>query len=143
MTESNLRTGTMSASPESQAEALSETNEPAPLWTPPAPQDTHTHALLQEINTSYKLSPPLVTYEDLWRFSVTRQADFWSTVWDTVGVIGTKGRHVVDETRSVADNPDWFKDAEVNWAENMCRWKDGEEGKRVAFVQVGESNLLS
>ena len=44
----------------------------------------------------------------------------------------------VDELKSPADNPDWFRDAKLNWAENMLlkKWRD-DEG-RVAMIQVGE-----
>lgn len=115
-----------------------------PLWEPPNPESTHTFALLRTLNAKYALNPSLSTYEDLWRFSVTRQSDFWATVWDVSGVIGTRGKHVVDERCSPADNPDWFKDEEtkLSWAENMLRWKEGEEGKRIALIQVGTLDEL-
>ena len=110
-----------------------------PLWEPPNPEDTPTFALLRKLNQEYAIDPPLETYEDLWRFSVTRQSDFWGTVWDDVGIIGERGDHVVGEECTPKDNPDWFKDekSKLNWAENMLRWKGGEEGNRVALIQVG------
>ena len=44
----------------------------------------------------------------------------------------------MDELKSPADNTDWFRDAKLNWAENMLlkKWRD-DEG-RVAMIQVGE-----
>ncbi|EJD01158.1 acetoacetate-CoA ligase [Fomitiporia mediterranea MF3/22] len=126
-----------------QALSHSTDSEVKPLWEPPDPENTPTFALLRTLNAKYSLNPPLVTYEDLWRFSVKRQSDFWGTVWDVVGVIGERGMHVVDEECVPADNPDWFADEEtkLNWAENMCRWKDGEESKRTALIQVVEPLL--
>ncbi|OCB84825.1 acetoacetate-CoA ligase [Sanghuangporus baumii] len=117
--------------------------EVKPLWEPSNQEDTPTFALLRKLNHKYAIHPPLETYEDLWRFSVTRQSDFWGTVWDDVGIIGDRGRHVVDEDCCPEDNPDWFKDEQtkLNWAENMLRWRDGDEGKRVALVQVVEPRL--
>lgn len=67
-------------------------------------------------------------------------------MWDEVGIIGDKGVssdgecHVVDEGRTPEENPEWFRDAKINWAENMLRkeWREGENGGRDALVQVGE-----
>ena len=127
----------------SKVEALAHSSAPdeKPLWQPPDPSNTPTFALLRTLNAKYALNPPLSSYEELWQFSVTRQSDFWGTVWETVGVIGTRGKHIVDEQSSPADNPDWFKDEEtkLNWAENMLRLRDGEDGKRTALIQVGKS----
>ncbi|KAI5124974.1 hypothetical protein M0805_007400 [Coniferiporia weirii] len=111
-----------------------------PLWAPLDPANTPTHALLRAINDKYAPVPPLSKYEDLWRFSTTQIADFWSTVWDVVEVVGEKGAHVVDEMRSPADNPEWFCGAQLNWAENMLlkKWREGGEGARVALVQAVE-----
>ena len=133
----------------------------APLYAPQNPHETPTIQLLHKVNAKYALDPPLASYEDLWRFSTERIADFWDTVWDEVEVVGekagitedkgagegfaedgvgegTRGYHVVDELKSPADNPDWFRDAKLNWAENMLlkKWRD-DEG-RVAMIQVGE-----
>ncbi|KAL5507975.1 hypothetical protein ACEPAH_5593 [Sanghuangporus vaninii] len=127
------------SNPNSQAIEL----EVKPLWEPSNPEDTPTFALLRKLNHKYTIHPPLETYEDLWHFSVTRQSDFWGTVWDDVGIIGDRGRHVVDEDCFPKDNPDWFKgeQTKLNWAENMLRWRDGDEGNRVALVQVVEPRL--
>ena len=119
-------------------------NEAQLLWEPSNPEGTPTFALLRLLNRKCAINPPLATYEDLWRFSVTHQSDFWGTVWDVVGVVGIRSEHVVDESCSPADNPDWFKGevTQLNWAENMLRWKD-KDGKRVALVQVGALIILS
>lgn len=130
--------------------AIVNTNADRPLWTPQAPHETPTIQLLHKLNEKYALDPPLATYEDLWRFSTTRIADFWDTVWDEVEVVGDKGVgagpgtdgkdrvHVVDELKTPADNPEWFKDAKLNWTENMLLKKWRGDDRRVAFVQVGK-----
>lgn len=134
--------------------------ESPPLWIPEDPASTPTFKLLALLNSKYSLNPPLETYEDLWSFSTTRIADFWYTVWDEVGIVGDKGHvrdkgarpedtsgtplvHVVDESKTPADNPEWFRDARINWAENMLlkRWREGPEARRVALVQVGEHRV--
>lgn len=115
---------------------------PLPSYLPTSP----VHRLIATLNAKYTLEPPLANYEELYAFSTTRIADFWGTVWDEVGIIGDKGVssdgewHVVDEGRTPAENPEWFKDAKINWAENLLRkeWREDKNGGRDALVQVGE-----
>lgn len=47
---------------------------------------------------------------------------------------------VVDESATPADNPRWFTNARLNWAENMLppRVRSGDAGSRTALVQVSE-----
>jgi acetoacetyl-CoA synthetase len=91
----------------------------SPLWAPPNPHGTRTFRFRDTVNKKYSLA--LSSYEHLYHWSVDNIADFWSTVWDETGVIGFKGSHVVDPAASPADNPLWFVNAQLNWAENMLR----------------------
>lgn len=106
----------------------------SPLWTPPNPSGTRTFRFRDMVNRLYGLS--LSSYEDLYNWSVDDIARFWSTVWDETGVVGFKGTHVVDDAASPADNPAWFADAELNWAENMLRHRS--EG-HIALISVSKS----
>ncbi|KAJ6613430.1 acetoacetyl-CoA synthetase [Mycena sp. CBHHK59/15] len=109
----------------------------APLYRPQNPDASPTFRFRDRVNAKYGLS--LVTYYDLYRWSTDRIADFWSTVWDATSVIGEKGTHVVDESVNISQNPPWFSDAHVNWAENMlhCRSQD-----KVALIQATEPTPL-
>ncbi|KAG8859166.1 hypothetical protein FRB91_008752, partial [Serendipita sp. 411] len=63
-----------------------------------------------------------ITYDQLWSWSIDHLALFWDAVWDFTGVIGQKGQgKCVDEDATPADNPLWFPNARLNWAENMLK----------------------
>lgn len=98
-------------------EALTATVTPhaTPLWTPPSPHTTRTHAFIQKVNAELDPGANLRGYADLYDWSVgrlgresqgkgpalelgleenTRSASpqkFWSAVWDETGVVGEKG----------------------------------------------------
>ncbi|WVN90148.1 acetoacetate-CoA ligase [Cryptococcus depauperatus CBS 7841] len=93
------------------------------LWIPKNPSATQTARFLAHINGLYGVSPRLETYADLWEWSVAHRSDFWSRLWDWEGIIGDKGGPgpYVDESKTPEDNPTWFVDARLNWAENMLR----------------------
>lgn len=123
----------------------------APLWTPPNPSITRTYALLRSINALHHLEPPLKTYADLYQWSIDHVDLFWDAVWDETGIIGEKGKgggeggaegkgggvHVVDTTKKPCDNPEWFKDAKLNWAENMLWCRDED---KVALIEARTSS---
>ena len=90
-----------------------------PLWLPINPYGTRTFRFRDTISAKYGIS--LSSYEDLYKWSVENIADFWSTVWDETGIVGDKGAHVVDSYATPAENPAWFSEAKINWAENMLR----------------------
>lgn len=92
-----------------------------PLWVPPSPETTRTHAFIQKVNTEIDPGAKLQGYSDLYAWSVgrleevrasraqgtgtgedlekskgaTRKSDslqkFWSAVWEEAGVVGEKG----------------------------------------------------
>ncbi|KIK06693.1 hypothetical protein K443DRAFT_246951 [Laccaria amethystina LaAM-08-1] len=103
------------------------------LYCPKNPQETATFRFLARVNSLYGLS--LLTYHDLYTWSTTHIDKFWSTVWDETGVIGHKGAHIADNAALPSDNPPWFSDARVNWAENML-WCRSEE--KTALIEATE-----
>ena len=107
-----------------------------PLWTPSSPEHSQTVIFRNHINSKYHLS--LSTYEDLWKWSCTHRATFWSEVWDWEKVIGTKGAApFVDETLPPSANPDWFPHASLNWAENQLRHVHTHPDD-IAIIQTSE-----
>jgi acetoacetyl-CoA synthetase len=104
-----------------------------PVYTPTNVDGTGTFQFLRKINNIYGTS--LKTYSDLYQWSIDNIDLFWSSVWDDTGVVGDKGTHVVDKSAMPADNPSWFSDSKLNWAENMlwCRSPD-----KVALIEASE-----
>jgi acetoacetyl-CoA synthetase len=80
----------------------------------------------------------LETYEQLYAWSVAHIDAFWGLVWDETDVVGHKGTHVVDSDARPSDNPTWFKEARMNWAQNMLRERSPN---KVALVETSESDL--
>ncbi|KAI0081811.1 acetoacetate-CoA ligase [Panus rudis PR-1116 ss-1] len=108
-------------------------DEVKPLYTPSSPEQSRIHRFIQRINTSRSLA--LSSYFDLYSWSITNIDQFWSDVWDETDIIGHKGTHVVDTSALPPDNPAWFADAKVNWAENMLR---NRSDSKVAMIEVTE-----
>lgn len=103
----------------------------APLYEPQNPEQSRVFHFLRCVNAKYHLN--LKTYADLYQWSTTHLDDFWGLVWDETGVIGHKGGHVVDISQTPAENPSWFSEAQVNFAENMLHCRSAE---KVALIQA-------
>ncbi|KAJ7047363.1 acetoacetyl-CoA synthetase [Mycena alexandri] len=115
----------------------SESNN-APLYLPKNPNASATFQFKSKINTKYNLD--LRTYADLWFWSTSHIADFWTTAWDAMSIIGEKGTHIIDESLSISTNPAWFNDAKINYAENMLHCRSSE---KVALIQATEPTPLN
>ncbi|KAK7049509.1 hypothetical protein VNI00_005540 [Paramarasmius palmivorus] len=103
-----------------------------PLYQP-ANSDTATHRFKDRVNAKYGLS--LDSYEDLYKWSTSCIDDFWSTVWEETKVVGHMGGHVVDKGAKPSDNPSWFTDARINWAQNMLQCRSPT---KIALIQPTE-----
>ncbi|WWD02431.1 acetoacetate-CoA ligase [Kwoniella europaea PYCC6329] len=106
------------------------------LWTPSDPSQTQTAHFREHINSTYSLS--LQTYQDLYEWSISHRGDFWSSLWDFENVVGSKGKHVIDEGASPEDNPSWFEESVSNWAENQLRHSHSHPND-IAIIQLSES----
>ena len=107
-----------------------------PLFSPESVENTPTHRFKQRVNVKYGLS--LDSYFDLYRWSTSEVDAFWSQVWDFTDVVGEKGSHVVDKTALPPDNPQWFAEARLNWAENMLRCRSHE---KTALIEASTCSL--
>ncbi|KAJ6539357.1 acetoacetate-CoA ligase [Mycena capillaripes] len=114
------------------------TDDDAPLHRPQHPEKSATFRFRDRVNAKYRLS--LRTYHDLYLWSTGNLADFWSEAWDATNIIGEKGTHVVDESVNITQNPPWFTEARVNWAENMLHCRSSE---KVALIQATEPTPLN
>lgn len=101
------------------------------LYTPSSPLTSRTFHFLHTINTKYSTS--FSSYAELYAWSTDRIDLFWSSVWDETGIIGQKGSHVVDTDAKPAENPTWFTEARLNWAENMLQSRSPD---KIALVQA-------
>ncbi|KAJ8086639.1 hypothetical protein PM082_005462 [Marasmius tenuissimus] len=108
------------------------TSNVAPLYQPPV-SGTALHQFRDRVNSKFGLS--LASYEQLYEWSTSCIDDFWSTVWEETNIIGHMGNQVVDRNAKPSDNPSWFADARLNWAENMLQCRSYS---RTALIQATE-----
>src|SRR5256884_2119065 len=83
-------------------------------------------------------------YEDLWRWSVTDPAAFWSAVWDYFDVLGDRGDGpaLVGE---VMPDVQWFGGATLNYARNALRtaWTDPDRTAIIFDSERARAGSLS
>jgi len=75
-------------------------------------------------------------HASLWRWSVAQPDAFWSAVWDECGVLGERGR-VVLENGERMPGARWFPQARLNYAQNLLRRRDDAD----ALVFWGEDKV--
>ena len=104
--------------------------DPTPLWQPDSARQAATRmaALMQAQGKA--------SYDELWQWSVSEPAAFWSTVWDFCGAVGEKGRQILVD-REKMPGARWFPDAQVNYAENLL----ARRGEGEALVFWGEDKV--
>ena len=75
-------------------------------------------------------------YRDLWEWSVSDPAAFWSTIWDYFEVLGDRAEAPALSGTSMPDVR-WFQGATLNYARNALRtaWTDPD---RTAIISVSE-----
>nr|XP_002129031.1 acetoacetyl-CoA synthetase-like [Ciona intestinalis] len=108
------------------------------MWTPDfSVKDNNMINFMQRINKKYNLA--LQSYDQLWEWSTKNYAEFWGEVWDIMEIVHSTGYvKVVDVTKKITDNPEWFSGARINYAENMLRYDDD----KVAILSAGEGRNI-
>ena len=83
-------------------------------------------------------------YEDLWRWSVTDPAAFWSAVWDYFDVLGDRGEGP-DLAGEVMPDVRWFSGATLNYARNALRtaWTDPSRTAIIFDNERGRAGSLT
>lgn len=90
------------------------------LWQPSQAQVEASliHAFMNHI--SAQRATPVTSYDELYQWSINCREEFWSSLWDFTGIIGTKG----DQTLLCPDlmeESQWFPEAHLNFAENLLK----------------------
>ncbi len=85
----------------------------------------------------------LVSYSDLWQWSVREPAAFWSSIWDFFGVLGSRGDGPV--LAGEMPNPTWFSGATLNYARNALERADVDPGHTAVIysAETGREGRLS
>ena len=83
-------------------------------------------------------------YEDLWQWSVTEPAAFWSAVWDYFEVLGDRGDGPA-LAGEVMPDVRWFDGATLNYARNALRtaWTDPDRTAIIFDSERGRAGSLT
>jgi acetoacetyl-CoA synthetase len=112
-----------------------------PLWRPTLERlsTSRLTAFFRSIEAAEGRS--FAEYPDFHRWSVRSAADFWSHVWNFCGVIGQRGRRVIDHPEQLP-GARFFPDSRLNFAENLLRRRD-ESPAIIATTEHGRDRELS
>ena len=67
------------------------------------------------------------SYEELWNWSVDSREDFWRSLWEYTHPIFSKPPENILENKEDMLNSKWFSGAELNFTENLLRFRDDRE----------------
>jgi acetoacetyl-CoA synthetase len=78
----------------------------------------------------------LVSYRDLWQWSVDAPAEFWTSIWDFFGVLGSRG----DGPALAGEMPNatWFEGGTLNYAQNAL-YRAAAPAERTAVIYRAET----
>jgi acetoacetyl-CoA synthetase len=106
------------------------------LWTP----DDKTKRNARITRYMSWLDRDFQDYRDLWEWSVSDPAAFWSTIWDYFEVLGDRAEAPALIGATMPDVR-WFQGATLNYARNALRtaWTDPD---RTAIISISEQGLV-
>ena len=115
---------------------------PEPLWTPAAANIKHTRLSLFQQQVEKQHQQHFASYQDFYQWSIENRSDFWESLWQFCDIKCSK------PYTSVLGNGDdflaakWFEGAELNFAENLLRYRDNRAAL-VSILENGERSVLS
>ena len=94
------------------------------LWKPQSVRSTNMHRFIDYVNNLKGTS--LVSYDELYEWSINNAGDFWSDVWSFSDLIYSKNYvEVVDDINKMP-GAKWFSGSRLNFSENLLRYKDDQ-----------------
>lgn len=108
---------------------------PRPIYTPARDLHTQLDDYRSTVNREFHLN--LETYHDLHAFSITRPNDFWLSLWRYLPIkASVEPTQGVDESLTIDQLPQFYKDARLNYAENLL----SRTGSDIAVKAMSELN---
>ncbi|HET7287501.1 MAG TPA: acetoacetate--CoA ligase, partial [Pyrinomonadaceae bacterium] len=106
-----------------------------PIWTPTADRMSNANMTRFIAFVNEREGKRFTTYEELYRWSIEDIPAFWTAVWDFCGVKASKRFETVVDDLDKMPGARWFTGAELNFAENLLRYRD----ERTALISAGEA----
>ncbi|MDH3412872.1 MAG: acetoacetate--CoA ligase [Gammaproteobacteria bacterium] len=108
-----------------------------PLWRPSAERVAQSNLKRFSNHVIDKYGADASDYAALHQWSIDQRDKFWDAVWDFAGIIARKKGERVQENGDRMPGARWFPQAELNFAENLLRRRDGE----TALIFYGENAI--
>jgi acetoacetyl-CoA synthetase len=104
------------------------------LWKPTGEQikQSNMYRFMKFINETYHQN--FEEYAPLYHWSIENISDFWAAFWEFADIIHSKRYDQVIDDAKKMPGAHWFRGAELNFAENLLRYRDD----RVALIFKGE-----
>ncbi|MCS5592322.1 MAG: acetoacetate--CoA ligase [Gammaproteobacteria bacterium] len=114
--------------------------ESALLWQPTesAIEVSQMSGFRRHVNTSG--AQHLLDYRQLYQYSVTNIADFWSRLWDYCDVRASKKGSVALNNNQSMLKAEFFPEAQLNFAENLLV-KGRDEDEAIVFINEDEKTI--
>ncbi|KAH7384130.1 hypothetical protein DE146DRAFT_216689 [Phaeosphaeria sp. MPI-PUGE-AT-0046c] len=108
------------------------------LWKHPDPRSTPMHKYIRAVNYTHDLQ--LSNYAELHQWSIENIDAFWHSVWEFVGVRAEgSASPAVDPEAPMFPRPSFFKNARLNFAENLLFPTQAVDPQSLAIISVTET----
>ncbi|MDD2466552.1 MAG: acetoacetate--CoA ligase [Desulfobulbus sp.] len=116
---------------------LSATANVQPLWQPSEERISQTNlaCFIEQVNRNQAKN--FSNYDELYDWSVSELAAFWSEFWQYAGIIASQPYDEVIDDPSKMPGAQWFRGARLNFAENLLRYRDDQ----TALIFRGEDAI--
>jgi acetoacetyl-CoA synthetase len=112
---------------------MDETN--LPLWIPSAERVKKSNFTQYFSFLKKHFHKTFDNYEELYNWSITELEEFWKSIWEYSEIIHSKSYQDILIERTMP-GAQWFEGAELNFAENLLKYKDDE----VAIISIREKH---
>ena len=86
----------------------------------------------------------LKDFDELYRFSVEKPAEYWRAILDYCGVVWSKDYDAYVDFSAGREFPAWFVGGQLNWTDTIFRWaKNPRTASRHAVVAEGEDGTIT
>ncbi|HSD63841.1 MAG TPA: acetoacetate--CoA ligase [Ignavibacteriaceae bacterium] len=110
--------------------------EEEPIWTPSPERISQTNLTAFYRYVEDLLNRKISSYRELYEWSVTDIEEFWKSVWVISGLIHSKPYQKI-LTGNGMFGVKWFEGAELNFAENLLKYRDNH----TALISSRENSL--
>jgi len=109
------------------------------IWSPSEEhrQNANLTQFIELVNQKHEKS--FHSYDELYQWSIGNIPDFWAAMWDYAEIRASKPYNRVIDDLGKMPGAHWFEGAELNFAENLLRYRDDQ----IALVFRGEAQKKS